>query len=748
MKTAILFCLSLFLLVSCGGGGSSDMAQFTNKKSLNSLFLLSKPVAGARLELFEYPSNKLLSIQTTNSNGEWFLPKLSTNMVKVKIESGAVGNLLLQTPLCAFLTKQELNSQKVIINASKLIECISIEKNATISEILNLKNQKPYNNNNLSAYIIKTGGMDIFLGNKSLQVWKNEDFDNDTIPNWQELLQDLNPANSDSDYDGLNDNIELQTYNTDPKNSDSDEDYIPDGEEISRGSNPLNADENSNGIVDGLEGDPFFEYQWYIYAKESKNICTTTNKKTVAGNDLGILPLYHLTFGKGVIVQVVDGGVDSHEDLDISLAHSINSINGTNDPTPTEGFSNNPVQVFYRGHGTAVAGIIGAIGLNNTGIRGVAPNIKIAGSNWLESEDLAKLPDVWVNSPNANEVAISNNSWGSKFVSDVAYETIMQKASSLRDGKGRIFVFASGNEREEHSNANLSYLLNNPYVIAVTAINTNNKYSSYSTPGSNILVSAYGGEHYYISPAIMSTFTPSHAMYKDDLNGQKGPITIDSDVQKAYTYAMNGTSAAAPMVSGELALVLSVCPNLSYRDIKWLIAHTSTKIDTNNSEWVKNSANLWHNNNYGFGLINAKAIVQKCLDINYKPLPKLLKVSKKIDNLNINIPDNNKTVVQNIFIDENIIIEWVGLKVTIDHPYAGDLDIKLISPSRTTAHIIEPNFLKQNAYKDGFRFSTVALIGEKSKGRWQIAITDMLKDDAGVLKNATLEIWGHKKIDN
>ena len=85
----------------------------------------------------------------------------------------------------------------------------------------------------------------------------------------------------------------------------------------------------------------------------------------------------------------------------------------------------------------------------------------------------------------------------------------------------------------------------------------------------------------------------------------------------------------------------------------------------------------------------------------------------------------------------------MGLTLDINHPYAGDIDVSLISAKGTKSHIIEPNFLKNNAYNGGFRFSSVALMGERSKGIWQIKIKDLLKDDTGVLKGVKLEIWGH-----
>lgn len=535
-----------------------------------------------------------------------------------------------------------------------------------------------------------------------------------------------------------------------PQESDQDQDFIPDSEEQKLGLDPNNPDENSNGIPDGLEGDPFFPLQWYIRNERNQNICTTSSVQTIAGNDLHLLALYHYTLGSThhpMIIQVVDGGVDTlHEDLDISPVFSLNSITGTRDPAPVQGISQDPVQCFYRGHGTAVSGIIAARGFNQLGIRGIAPLATIAGSNWLESEEISTLAPVWYNDDTAHEISISTNSWGKKFLQDKSYETIMAQASLKgRGGKGRLFVFACGNDRETHGNANLSYLINNPYAIAVAALNHRDQYASYSSPGSNILVSAYGGEHYYTAPTIMTTFSSSLAMTRDELQGRKGPITVDEDSGRDYTYGMNGTSAAAPMVSGALALVLDLCPDLGWRDVRWLIAKHATPVDINSTGWQQNAAGLWHSNDYGFGKINSAGMAAECLDPAYHILPpqKYLKITQK--HLHLSIPDNNQTIRHTITVTKDMMIEWVGLTLAIDHPYAGDLEITLISPSGSTSQLITPNFIKSNAYREGFRLATVSLTGESARGRWQVLITDRLQDDNGTLNALTLEIKGHEK---
>lgn len=584
------------------------------------------------------------------------------------------------------------------------------------------------------------------LHNTSPDLW---DSDLDGISDKDEVEQGLNPTLKDSDYDGIDDNDE-KLYGTSALNPDSDEDYIPDGIEVLNATDPLNADENANGVEDGLDGDPFLKYQWYIQSLGNV-VANTVEKTTHVGDDLRILDVYHRVLGNSnghdTVVQVVDTGVElKHEDLDILLEDSFNAVTKDNDPTATRSVSkNDPKSPLNSGHGTAVAGIIAAKTNNGLGIRGIVPRARIAGSNWLEDQTLGELDRVWYSQINDDNISVCNNSWGTYYLKDESFERILALGTQqLRYGRGRVYVFAAGNARETYGNANLSYLTNNPYVVTVASLNAQDKYASYSNPGSNVLVSGYGGEHYYTAPTIMTTSLSGESYYKDELNGRKGVITVDEDSNKSYTYAMNGTSAAAPMVSGAIALVLDACPSLSWRDIRWLIANSATMVDKSSSVWVENGAGLHFNTNYGYGKINPLGMIDMCRSQYFEPLG-ALQHEKVVYEYNQNIPDNNTTLQKNIVFDSTMKIEWVGLTFDTNHPFAGDLEINLISPMGTKINIISPNELKFAAYDGGFRFSSVAYIDEDAKGKWIVEITDRLPDDAGLLKSISLEVYGHEK---
>lgn len=253
----------------------------------------------------------------------------------------------------------------------------------------------------------------------------------------------------------------------------------------------------------------YFDKQWHI--RSLGTVVNNSGVETIVGNDLNVLNLYHkymgYNSGQPIIVQVVDNGVDAdHEDLihnmDLTRSYHHSSAGDVlGDPTPTD--SSNT-------HGTMVAGIMGAEAFNEKGVRGIAPFVKIAGSNWLEYQSSSALEKVWLTGEGANEIAVTNNSWGyatgSTTSRDTLYENIAQQgAKTLRDGKGRIYVKSAGNARGSGGNANLTYVTNNRFVIAVSALKHDNTYASYSSQGGNLLISGYSGNYYDDSPTIGTT---------------------------------------------------------------------------------------------------------------------------------------------------------------------------------------------------------------------------------------------------
>ncbi|HHB94107.1 MAG TPA: hypothetical protein ENK88_03090, partial [Campylobacterales bacterium] len=425
-----------------------------------------------------------------------------------------------------------------------------------------------------------------------------------------------------------------------------------------------------------------------------------------------------------------------------------------------------PVETANSSHGTMCTGIIGARAFNGKGVRGVAPFAKIAGSNWLSYQSASELEEAWTKNDPDGKIILSSNSWGTDFAEPYTYyEALMEyAANNLRKvggvAKGKLFVLAAGNGREDHHDSGLSYASSNPYVITVAGLKSDNTYASYSSPGSNILVSGYSGNYYQDSATIGTTYIAGRSALAENLtlDSTKNCYVRNSDNQcsmptweadnsanKSYTYGMNGTSAATPTVAGSLALVLEACPTLSWRDVKYLIAKNAIQVDNSNSSWVNNGAGLHHSVDYGFGLINPSGMINECQN-NYTELPPSSFFSEDFDpNPDIAIPDNNRTGISYDFtVTGNKIIEWIGVTVTSNHTYGGDLEIYLTSPAGTTTRLMKGNNSGGGySLSEGFRYGSVAFMGESTAGTWTIKIVDIGNEDSGNLESLSFTAFGH-----
>ena len=548
--------------------------------------------------------------------------------------------------------------------------------------------------------------------------------------------------------------------------ADSDNDFIPNDIEILLGMDQFNPDEDDDGVLDGLQldgskGDSFFANQWHIRSTGELS-SPDPDSTTVVGNDLNVMDIYHTYMGynngNNIVVQVVDTGVDaSHEDLvsNVDLTLSRNSNTKTMGAALEKGESS---------HGTMCTGIIAARAFNGKGVRGIAPFAKVAGSNWLSYQSSSELEQAWTGNDPEGKIILASNSWGTTGASAYTfYEDLMQYAAeNLRkvDGiaKGKLFIKSAGNGRTRKHDSGLSYASSNPYVITVAALRSNNTHASYSSAGSNILVSGYSGNYYSDSATIGTTFITGRASLVENMNinydkncyarKSDGVCTMPTwpeDTDLSYTYGMNGTSAAAPTVAGSLALVLEACPTLPWRDVKYLIAKTAIKVDNANSTWVTNAAGLDHSIDYGFGLINPSEMINIC-NAAYTPLPVSSTFVENADPASaISIPDNDSNGISYSFnVSQNKKIEWLAVNITSDHARRADLEIYLTSPSGTTTRLMRGNNSgSAYAQNSGFRYGSVAFMDEASNGVWTLKIADIVSGTNGKLNKVTFEVLGH-----
>jgi hypothetical protein len=354
----------------------------------------------------------------------------------------------------------------------------------------------------------------------------------------------------------------------------------------------------------------------------------------LAGEDINVVPAWNLGYtGAGILVGVIDDGVQmTHPDLrgNIHPFFRFNALNGTSDA--------NPGNLLTPSHGTATAGLIGAtwslevIGGNNGddddddddddgsgatavivtsgGGVGVAPEVTLVPIRFL-GPNQNPLSDPMVEAfTYALQVGldITNNSWG--FVTNRQTVNLTEQELQIlrdsvifgRDGLGMINVFSSGNSGGPgapagfegfgiYDSAAYNPLSNSRYTITVTGVdhdggynNSDGSITSYPEAGPNVLVAAPTGSN--AAQNIANDNGQGSGIWTTDLVGNFGynaasdPITgIDDDrdflADPNYTSRFNGTSAAAPLVSGVIALMLDANPNLTYRDVQEILLRSA-----------------------------------------------------------------------------------------------------------------------------------------------------------------------------
>ena len=459
------------------------------------------------------------------------------------------------------------------------------------------------------------------------------------------------------------------------------------------------------------------------------------------------------TTGMGVNVAVVDDGLEiRHKDLAANVQPGHNYLDNSTDPTPIHS---------EDGHGTSVAGVIGASD-NGIGVTGVAANASLYGYNLLVASSDENDADAMTR--NSSVIDISSNSWGPpdagtfSFSSYIWQEAIKEGLRNGSNGAGISYVWAGGNGRTSFDNSNYDGMANFYGVIAVCAVGETRQVASYSEPGANLWVCGP-------SSSMLSGITTT------DLTGERGENAgaNDLDYEDAdFTNTFGGTSAAAPFVSGVIALMRQANPMLSWRDVKLILAQTSDLDEFANvipGAAIYNSTSINSGNNYsfhydfGFGIVNATRAVAAAK--SWVPLASPIKEVIFRNQGSRPIPDQvGMSLMDNITVTDSEIsfIEYVEVIVTTNHTRDGDLDIILHSPTGKPSELAyNRQCIMQGGNENGtieefddcgmlshFSFGSALYLGEPNPdGNWTIEIKDQIPSNTGYLEVWHIRFFGH-----
>ena len=563
---------------------------------------------------------------------------------------------------------------------------------------------------------------------------------------------------------------------------------VPEG-----GKNPFACQEFNRPVSPGAE-DPLQPHQWNLQNTGQAAFALAGGSP---GEDLGMTEtLANGPTGLGVEIAVVDTGLEiCHPDLRDNVAPD--ASHNFNEEAWPRSVATDPFNPSANGdHGTSVAGLIAATANNGIGIRGVAPGARLRGYNFLSAFDRSSDPTILLDSlgasksqPDSASVHIFNMSYGFLHgfqgnASRIFVDTISHSVTNLRDGRGAIYVKAAGNGfrvcfglRRQYqfadrdtlyrpsdalgcSSANSDSSNNLPQMIVVGAFNAHGRRASYSATGANLWVTAPAGESGDFEPAMVTTEQagPHRGV---DINSSVIDLEGDAvDPHGDYRSTFTGTSAATPNTTGAIALLLETQPDLTWRDVKHILARTARKIDPDiepvriafgnkpavlRHAWITNGAGYNFHNWYGFGAVSVDAAVEKARTLTPDNLGELTQMEIKHEG-SVVIPDNDGAgAAQTLTVSgasESANIEAVELILRATHDFPNDLGVTLVSPAGTES-IVNPIYNDAlTSDPGGFRdwsLLTNAFYGESPNGDWTLRIIDAAPGVIGSLDGWTLK---------
>ncbi|XP_054160265.1 furin-like protease 1, isoforms 1/1-X/2 isoform X4 [Oppia nitens] len=405
--------------------------------------------------------------------------------------------------------------------------------------------------------------------------------------------------------------------------------------------------------------------------------------------------------GRGAVVTILDDGLEKdHPDL-ISNYDPLASFDVNNhdeDPMPRYDM------IDSNRHGTRCAGEVAANANNNICAVGIAYNAKVGGVRMLDG-DVTDAVEARSLSLNPQHIDIYSASWGpdddGKTVDgpgELATRAFMDGVNKGRKGLGSIFVWASGNGGREHDNCNCDGYTNSIWTLSISSATENGLVPWYSEACSSTLATTYSSGSF----------------------GERQIVT--TDLHHGCTSSHTGTSASAPLAAGICALVLEANPKLTWRDMQHIVVQTAKPANLHARDWKINGVGRNVSHSFGYGLLDANAMVDLAKQWVTVPSQKLCEVrSQPIDKL---VPAKSYIEMSLKVSCENVkYLEHTQAKVTLTATRRGDIHVYLTSPAGTRSTLLAQRPMDNS--RSGFQnwpFMSVHSWGENPNGEWRLEI--------------------------
>lgn len=321
---------------------------------------------------------------------------------------------------------------------------------------------------------------------------------------------------------------------------------------------------------------------------------------------------------------------------------------------------------------------------------------------------------------NPNHIDIYSASWGPEDDGStvdgpgpLARRAFIYGVTSGRQGKGSIFVWASGNGGRYTDSCNCDGYTNSIFTLSISSATQGGYKPWYLEECSSTLATTY------------SSGTPGH---------DKSVATVDMDGRlrpdRICTVEHTGTSASAPLAAGICALGLEANPSLTWRDMQFLVILTSRPEPLEKeSGWIMNGVKRKVSHKFGYGLMDAGGVVSLAEQWTNVP-PQHICKSREI-NEDRQIDGSYGYTLQTHMdvngcagtINEVRFLEHVQCKITLRFFPRGNLRILLTSPMGTTSTLLfeRPRDIVKSNFDD-WPFLSVHFWGEKAEGRWTLQI--------------------------
>jgi len=206
-----------------------------------------------------------------------------------------------------------------------------------------------------------------------------------------------------------------------------------------------------------------------------------------------------------------------------------------------------------------------------------------------------------------------------------------------------------------------------------------------------------------------------------------------SDIHGKCTNNHGGTSAAAPMAAGAFALILGVNPDLTWRDLQWVVVNSSSShVFDHRDEWQVNGAGFAYSHSFGFGALNIADALDLARGWINVPEFKIQTQGARASATSILVDPETSDVTTT---------EQVMLVLSLSPSRGktrGDISVTLISPQGTRAYLATRRVYDFHVGTiTNWPFSATCFWGEDPRGTWTLEISNAI-----VLDDWDLNIYG------